>query len=55
MWYVYWSKDKQAYQLTNQDTETWICVFREFAMAYDYVTKANKTQDNVSFSRWAQR
>jgi hypothetical protein len=54
MWYIYWSKDKQSYQFTNAEPAEWICVFKVFQMAYDYVTKANGTQSNVVLSRWAQ-
>lgn len=56
MWYVYWDKGKSLYQLANEDTRPldWLAIFKNFDMAYDYVTKANKMTDVMSYSRWAR-
>jgi hypothetical protein len=54
MWYIYWNKSIQRYQLSNTEPETWMCVFQHFQMAVEYVTKANGPQTTVVLSRWAQ-
>lgn len=52
MWCVYWDADKNMYQLSNKNDVHWVAMFRNFDMAYDYVTKANKTSDVKAYSRW---
>jgi len=59
MWYVYYDPNKSQYQITTEkDSNTpmpeWLAIFRNFDMAYDYVTKANKMSDVMAYSRWAR-
>ena len=56
-WVVYWDKAKNQYQLRKAFTLTNandIGMFKNFDMAYDYVTKANKMNDVMAYSRWAR-
>ncbi len=53
MWYVWFDKLKNKYQLSNTECN-WIAAFKNFDMAYDYVTKANKMSDVMAYSRWAR-
>lgn len=56
-WHVYWDKIKKMYQLRHSadiEMETALAVFKNFDMAYDYVTKANKMSDVMAYSRWAR-
>lgn len=52
MWYVYYDPIKK-YQISNTECN-WIATFKNFDMAYDYVTKANKMTDVMAYSRWAR-
>jgi hypothetical protein len=53
MWYVWFDKFKNKYQLSNTECN-WVAAFVNFDMAYDYVTKANKMSDVMAYSRWAR-
>lgn len=53
MWFVYFDASKAMYQLSkDKQIQNWIVIFKNFDMAYDYVTKANKTSDKPAYSRW---
>ena len=56
-WVAYWDAVKKQYQLRKAFTLTNtndIAMFKNFDMAYDYVTKANKMNDVMAYSRWAR-
>lgn len=57
-WHVYWDATKRQYQIAADRVETFesrtLVVFKNFDMAYDYVTKANKMTDVMAYSRWAR-
>lgn len=53
MWYVFFDKQKNQYQISNVERE-WVAIFCNFHMAYDYVTKANRMTDVMAYSRWAR-
>ena len=54
MWHVYYDASKQMYQLTNSNDVNWLAIFKTFDMAYDYVTRNNKTTDRAAYSRWTR-
>lgn len=54
MWYVFFDKQKNQYQLANAEPCNWVAIFKNFDMAYDYVTKANRMTDVMAYSRWAR-
>ncbi len=53
-WHVWFDASKQMYQLSNEMPKNWVATFLNFDMAYDYVTKANKTSDVKAYSRWTR-
>lgn len=53
MWFVYYDASKAMYQLSkDKQIQNWIVIFKNFDMAYQYVTQHNKTSDKPAYSRW---